>query len=84
MNENFVEVVEKIVPMAMVNLTYALTCVILGIISIVLGMLFIDKLFFKHIKQVISENPMAVSVFYGLFILGISLSTGIIIGLTCS
>ena len=84
MNAHFIEAIDKVAPLAIINLTYALICLLLGIFGIILGIKSIDSFFLKHLKEIIGNDPVAISIFYGLLVLGMSLSMGIIVGLSCN
>jgi hypothetical protein len=82
--EKYSEELSKIVSMMTLNLTYATLCIVLGIVSIVVAYKFMNRFVSIEIKESLAKDPMATAIFYGALVLGISISSGIIIGLACT
>lgn len=74
----------NIISTAGINLSYAVICIIVGIIAMVIGYKIFDKLTPFSTASILEKEPLAVGIFYGLIALGIGICSGLVIGLSCN
>ena len=67
-----------------INLTYSIVCITVGIIAMVVGYKVFDKITPFDTAKILEKDPRAVGIFYGLIALGISVCSGLIIGMSCN
>lgn len=72
----------NILSMAGINLFYAIICIIVGIIAMIIGYKVFDKLTPFDTANILEKQPLAVGIFYGLVALGIAVCSGLIIGMS--
>lgn len=72
----------NIVLTAGVNLSYAIICIIVGIVAMVVGYKVFDSFTPFDTATIIEKSPVAVGIFYGLIALGIAICSGLVIGLS--
>ena len=65
-----------------INVTYAAVCIIIGLIFMVIGYKLFDRMTPFNTGEMLSKDPLAVAIFNGAIVLGVSICSGIIIGLS--
>lgn len=68
--------------MAGINLSYAVVCIVVGIIAMLVGYILFDKVTPYDTAKLLEKDPRAVGIFNGLIALGIGVCSGLIIGLS--
>lgn len=76
--------ITNILLMAGVNLSYAIVCIVVGIIAMVAGYKIFDSLTPFDTAKILEQDPRAVGIFNGLIALGIAICSGLIIGMSCN
>jgi len=74
----------SMLPMMAVNLSYAAMCIMLGILAMVVGYKIFDKLTPFNTADILEKDPRAVGIFNAAIVLGVSVCSGIIIGMACN
>lgn len=67
-----------------VNTVYAGVCISIGLLFMVLGYKLFDSMTPFNTGEMLSKDPLAVAIFNGAIVLGVSICSGIIIGLACN
>ena len=74
----------NIAVMGGVNLTYAVICIVVSIVAMVIGYKVFDVLTPFNTAKELRDGNIAVAVFNGLVALGIGICSGLVIGLSCN
>lgn len=72
----------SILAAAGLNLSYAIFCIIIGIVAMVIGYKIFDKLTPFDTASILEKEPLAVGIFYGLIALGVAICSGLVIGMS--
>ena len=72
----------SLISMMVINFSYAAMCIVLGLGVMVIGYKLFDRLTPFNTGEMLSKDPLAVAIFNGAILLGVSICSGIIIGLS--
>lgn len=75
------EMLPEFFRMLIVNTIYAVVCISLGIFAMWVGYTVFDKITFYNTADELKKGNIAVAVFQGAVVLGVSICSALIIGL---
>lgn len=76
--------IASIIMAAGINLTYAVICIVISIVAMVVGYKIFDALTPFNTAIELQSGNNAVAIFNGLIVLGIGICSGLVIGLSCN
>jgi uncharacterized membrane protein YjfL (UPF0719 family) len=74
----------SIVTVAGINITYAIICIVISIVAMVIGYKIFDVLTPFNTALALKSGNIAVAIFNGLVALGIGICSGLVIGMSCN
>lgn len=74
--------IASIVTMGGINLVYAVVCILVSIVAMVIGYVIFDRLTPFNTAEELKTGNMAVAIFNGLVALGIGICSGLVIGMS--
>ena len=74
----------SIVTAAGINITYAIICIVIGIVAMVIGYKIFDVLTPFNTALELKSGNIAAAIFNGLVALGIGICSGLVIGMSCN